>query len=96
MLKHTGKHSSSPYWLEYKNGVDCAILLWSLQRIPLFRENASRDVLNWTSQKLILADGFDLSKLETSADLYQKIDSLSLDELSSLRTETIAREFFFL
>jgi hypothetical protein len=96
MLKHTGKHSSSPYWLEYKNGVDCAILLWSLQRIPLFRENASRDILNWTSQKLILADGFDLSKLETSADLYQKIDSLSLDELSSLRTETIAREFFFL
>jgi hypothetical protein len=96
MIKDTGQHSSSPYWLEYKNGIDCAILLWSLHRIPLFRDNVSRDILNWVSQKLILADGFDLRKLETSADLYQKIDSLSLDELSSLRTETIAREFFFL
>jgi len=96
MIKDTGEHSLSPYWLEYKNGIDCAILLWSLNRIPLFRENVSRDILNWISQKLILADGFDLRKLESSADLYQKIDSLSLDELSSLRTETISREFFFL
>lgn len=96
MIKDTGVHSSSPYWLEYKNGIDCAILLWSLNRIPIFRDNVSHNILNWVSQKLILADGFDLSKLETSADLYQKIDSLSLDELSSLRTETISREFFFL
>jgi hypothetical protein len=96
MIKDTGVHSSSPYWLEYKNGIDCAILLWSLNRIPIFRDNVSHNILNWVSQKLILADGFDLSKLETSADLYQKIDSLSLDELSSLRTEIITREFLFL
>jgi hypothetical protein len=96
MIKDTGEHSSSPYWLEYKDGVDCAILLWSLNRIPLFTENVSRDIHNWISQKLILADGFDLRKLESSGNLYQKIDSLSLDELSPLRTETISREFFFL
>ncbi len=96
MIKDTRTHSSSPYWLEYKNGVDCAILLWSLNRIPVFRDNVSRDILNWVSQKLILADGFDLSKLETSANLYQKIDGLSLEELAPLRTETISREFFFL
>ena len=96
MIKDSGEHTSSPYWLEYKNGVDCAILLWSLNRIPLFTENVSRDILNWISQKLILADGFDLRKLETSADLYKKIDALSLEELAPLRTETITREFFFL
>ena len=96
MIKGIKKHSSSPYWLEYKNGVDCAILLWSLQRIQAFRENAHRDILNWISRKLILADGFDLSKLETSVDLYQKVDSLPLDQLNSFATDVIKREFFFL
>jgi hypothetical protein len=96
MIKDTGSHSSSPYWLEYKNGVDCAILLWSLHRIQVFRENASPKVLEWISRKLILADGFDLKNLDTSANLYQKIDALSLEELAPLRTETISREFFFL
>ena len=94
MIKDTGRHSSSPYWLEYKNGVDCAILLWSLHRIQVFRENASQEVLKWLSCKLILTDGFDLSKLESSATLYQKIDALSLDELAPLRTEIVTREFF--
>ena len=96
MIKDTGTHSSSPYWLEYKNGVDCAILLWSLHRIDLFRENASKELINWVSHKLILVDGFDLKKLDTSADLYKKIDALSLEELAPLRTDTISREFFFL
>ena len=96
MIKDTGSHSSSPYWLEYKNGVDCAILLWSLHRIQVFRENASHEVLEWISRKLILTDGFDLKKLDTSANLYQKIDALSLEELAPLRTETISREFFLL
>ena len=96
MIKDTGSHSSSPYWVEYKNGVDCAILLWSLYRIQVFRENASREVLDWISRKLILTDGFDLKKLDTSANLYQKIDALSLEILAPLRTETISREFFFL
>ena len=96
MIKDTGSHSSSPYWLEYKNGVDCAILLWSLHRIQVFRENASHEILDWISRKLILTDGFDLKKLDTSANLYQKIDALSLEELAPLRTETISREFFFL
>lgn len=96
MIKHTGEHSSSPYWLEYKDGVDCAILLWSLHKISEFNDSVSWELLNWVSQKLILADGFDLSKLKTSADLYKKIDSLSLEELAPLRTETISREFFFL
>jgi hypothetical protein len=96
MIKDTGVHSSSPYWLEYKNGVDCAILLWSLHKIPEFKDSVSWELLNWVSQKLILTDGFDLKKLETSANLYQKIDGLSLEELAPLRTETISREFFFL
>ena len=96
MIKDTGAHSSSPYWLEYKNGIDCAILLWSLHRIQVFRENASHEILDWISRKLILTDGFDLKKLDTSANLYQKIDALSLEELAPLRTETISREFFFL
>jgi hypothetical protein len=96
MIKDTGQHSSSPYWLEYKDGVDCAILLWSLYKISEFNDSVSWELLNWISQKLILADGFDLSKLKTSVDLYQKIDALSLEELAPLRTETISREFFFL
>jgi hypothetical protein len=96
MIKHTGEHSSSPYWLEYKDGVDSAILLWSLHKIPEFKDSVSWELLNWISRKLILADGFDLSKLKTSADLYKKIDSLSLEELAPLRTETISREFFLL
>jgi hypothetical protein len=96
MIQDTKAHSSSPYWLEYKNGVDCAILLWSLHRIQVFRENASRQVLEWITRKLILADGFDLKKLESSAELYQKIEALTLEELAPLRTETVSREFFFL
>jgi len=96
MIKDTRTHSSSPYWLEYKNGVDCAILLWSLHRIPEFKDNVSWELLNWVSHKLILADGFDLSKLKTSRDLYQKIEALTLEELAPLRTETVSREFFFL
>jgi len=96
MIKDTGSHSSSPYWLEYKDGVDCAILLWSLHKISEFCDSVSWELLNWVSQKLILADGFDLSKLKTSTDLYQKIEALTLEELAPLRTETISREFFFL
>ena len=96
MIKDTGKHSSSPYWFEFKNGVDCAIFLWSLNRIDLFKDNASSKILEWVSHKLILADGFDLKKLDTSGELYQKIDSLSLEQLAPLQTESIVREFFSL
>ena len=94
MIKDTGKHSSSPYWLEFKNGVDCAIFLWSLYRINGFKDHASATIYDWVSRKLILADGFDLKKLDTSGELYQKIDSLSLEQLAPLQTEHIAREFF--
>ena len=93
MIKDTGKHSSSPYWLEFKNGVDCSIFLWSLYRINGFKEHASSKILEWVSRKLVLTDGFDLKKLDTSVELYQKIDSLSLEELAPLQTEHIAREF---
>ena len=93
MIKDTGSHSSSPYWLEYKNGVDCAILLWSLHRIQVFRENASHEILDWISRKLILTDGFDLKKLDTSANLYQKIDGFSEKDLAPLNTQIVAREF---
>jgi len=92
MVKDRTKHSSSPYWLEYKGGVDCSILLWSLWNNEAFRKAASVDMLKWVSSKLII-NGFDLKTLHTSADLYQKIDGFSEKDLTILNTQIVAREF---
>jgi hypothetical protein len=92
MVKDRTKHSSSPYWLEYKDGVDCSILLWSLWQNEAFRKAASVDMLKWISGKLVV-NGFDLKTLHTSADLYQKIDGFSAGELEPMNTRIVAREF---
>ena len=92
MVKDRTKYSSSPYWLEYKDGVDCAILLWSLWNNEAFRKAASVDMLKWISGKLVV-NGFNLKTLYTSADLYQKIDGFSEEDLTPLNTRIVAREF---
>lgn len=92
MLLDRTKHSKSPYWLEYKNGIDCAILLWSLWQNDNFKKYASADVLKWLSAKLVL-DGFDLKTLNTSSELYQKLDGVALTDLKQFYTENITREF---
>jgi len=93
MVKDRGKYSVSPYWLEYKPGVDCAILLWSLWQNISFKNSVSPSMLLWISDKLVLADGFDLKSLLTPSDLYQKIDNLPLISLKQFHTEIVAREF---
>lgn len=93
MVKDHGKYSSSPYWLEYKPGVDCAILLWSLWQNTSFKNSVSSFMLRWISDKLVLADGFDLKTLLTPSDLYQKIDGIPLVSLKQFYTEIVAREF---
>ena len=93
MVKDRGKYSVSPYWLEYKPGVDCAILLWSLWQNISFKNSVSPSMLLWISDKLVLADGFDLKSLLTPKDLYQKIDNLPLISLKQFHTEIVAREF---
>jgi len=93
MVKDRDKYSVSPYWLEYKPGVDCAILLWSLWQNISFKNSVSPSMLLWISDKLVLADGFDLKSLLTPSDLYQKIDNLPLISLKQFHTEIVAREF---
>ena len=93
MVKDRSKYSASPYWLEYKPGVDCAILLWSLWQNAPFKNSVSPSMLSWISDKLVLPDGFDLKTLVTSSDLYQKIDDIPLLSLKQFHTEIVAREF---
>jgi hypothetical protein len=93
MVKDRDKYSVSPYWLEYKPGVDCAILLWSLWQNISFKNSVSPSMLLWISDKLVLADGFDLKSLLTPSDIYQKIDNLPLISLKQFHTEIVAREF---
>ena len=93
MVKDRSKYSASPYWLEYKPGVDCAILLWSLWQNAPFKNSVSPSMLSWISDKLVLPDGFDLKTLLTPSDLYQKIDGIPLVSLKQFHTEIVAREF---
>jgi len=95
MVLDRAKYSKSPYWLEYKSGVDCAILLWSLWQNDNFKKYASQNVVKWLSAKLIL-NGFDLKSLKTSSELYQKIDGVALTDLAQFYTENITREFLCL
>jgi hypothetical protein len=89
------KFSKSPYWLEYKNGVDCAILLWSLWQNDNFKKFASKKIISWISAKLVLGT-VDLKSVTSSSDLYQKLDGMGLNELRQFYTENITREFAYL
>ena len=93
MVKDRTKYNKSPYWLEYKDGVDCAILLWSLWENQFFKDYASLSMYTWVKQKLVLKDGFDLKTLKTSSDLYQRLDGLTGDGLEQFKTGVVSREF---
>ena len=93
MVKDRTKYNKSPYWLEYKDGVDCAIFLWSLWENQFFKDYASLPLYSWVKQKLVLTDGFDLKTLKTSSELYQKLDGLTEGCLWQFKTTVVSREF---
>jgi hypothetical protein len=93
MIANGSKHSSSPYWLSYKDGIDGAIFLWSLYNISKFQTSADSSLLGWISSKLLLKNGIDLKSFKNLKDVYEKLENSSSDDLTGLKISTLVTEF---
>jgi len=93
MISSTDKHSKSPYWLSYKDGIDAAVFLWSIWSSSAFRQIADYSLQAWISQRLLLADGTDLKQIKSMKDVYEKLENSSSESLINLRIETVFQEF---
>ena len=93
MIANGSKHSSSPYWLSYKDGIDGAIFLWSLYNISKFQTSADSSLLGWISSKLLLKNGIDLKSFKNLKDVYEKLENSSSDDLTGLMISTLVTEF---
>jgi hypothetical protein len=93
MITNGSKHSSSPYWLSYKDGIDGAIFLWSLYNSSTFQTSADSSLLGWISSKLLLTNGVDLKSFKNLKDVYEKLENSSSDDLIGLKISTLVSEF---
>ena len=93
MIANGSNHSSSPYWLSYKNGIDGAIFLWSLYNSSALQKSADSSMLGWISSKLLLTNGVDLKSFKNLKDVYEKLENSSSDDLIGLRISTLVSEF---
>ena len=93
MISSTGKHSKSHYWLSYKDGIDAAVLLWSLYNSSAFQKSADATLLSWVSSKLLLTNGIDLKSFKNLKDVYEKLENSSSDDLIRLKIATLVTEF---
>ena len=93
MITNGSKHSSSPYWLSYKDGIDGAIFLWSLYNSSTFQTSSDSSLLAWISSKLLLTNGVDLKSFKNLKDVYEKLENSSSDDLTGLKISTLVTEF---
>ena len=93
MIANGSKHSSSPYWLSYKDGIDGAIFLWSLYNSSALQKSADSTLLSWISSKLLLTNGVDLKSFKNLKDVYEKLENSSSDDLIGLKIATLVAEF---
>jgi len=93
MIANGSKHSNSPYWLSYKDGIDGAIFLWSLYNSSAFQKSADSSLLSWISSKLLLTNGVDLKSFKNLKDVYEKLENSSSDDLTGLKISTLVTEF---
>ena len=93
MIANGSNHSSSPYWLSYKDGIDGAIFLWSLYNSSALQKSADSSLLAWISSKLLLTNGVDLKSFKNLKDVYEKLENSSSDDLIGLKISTLVSEF---
>jgi len=93
MIANGSKHSNSPYWLSYKDGIDGAIFLWSLYNSSSFQTSADSALLTWISSKLLLKNGVDLKSFKNLKDVYEKLENSCSDDLIGLKISTLVSEF---
>lgn len=93
MIANGSKHSNSPYWLSYKDGIDGAIFLWSLYNSSSFQTSADSALLIWISSKLLLKNGVDLKSFKNLKDVYEKLENSSSDDIIGLKISTLVSEF---
>jgi hypothetical protein len=93
MIANGSKHSSSPYWLSYKDGIDGAIFLWSLYNSSSFQTSADSALVVWISSKLLLKNGVDLKSFKNLKDVYEKLENSSSEDLTNLKISTLVSEF---
>lgn len=85
-------HSPSAYWKTRIEGADIAIFLWSLVTTEAFTREAESKLIQCIEQKLILADGEDMTKIHDITEMYQRIQKADKNDMKSFSIEGILQE----